>query len=102
MASETGLKKETIAALAYVFGPVTGIIFLILEKDAFVRFHAMQSIIVLGLLLVLGLTLSFIPYLGSLVWILYLLVLLVGAYQASQGVRWEVPIIGKFASKLLS
>ena len=31
----TGLKKETAAALSYVLGPVTGVIFLVLEKDPF-------------------------------------------------------------------
>ena len=46
----TGLKKETAAALSYVLGPVTGVIFLVLEKDPFVRFHAMQSIVVIVVL----------------------------------------------------
>lgn len=101
MKSETGLKKETAAALSYVLGPITGILFLILEKDAFVRFHAMQSIVVLGLLLAASIILGFIPFVGSALWILYFIVLLAGAYQASQGVRWEVPVLGAFASKML-
>lgn len=101
MASETGLKKETAAALSYVLGPLTGIIFLILEKDSFVRFHAMQSIVVLGLLLAGSVILGFVPFLGSALWLLYFIVLLAGAYQASQGVKWEVPVLGKLASKML-
>lgn len=101
MKSETGLKKETAAALSYVLGPLTGILFLILEKDSFVRFHAMQSIVVLGLLLAGSVILGFVPLVGSVLWILYFVVLLAGAYQASQGVRWEVPILGKFAAQLL-
>lgn len=51
----TGLKKETSAALSYVLGFITGIIFLIIEKDPFVRFHAMQSIVV---------SLAFLSFLG--------------------------------------
>ena len=47
--TSTGLPKNTAAALAYSIGWMTGIIFLLVEKDKFVRFHAMQSIIVFGL-----------------------------------------------------
>ena len=43
--SSTGLNKNTSAALSYVLGAITGVIFLVLEKDPFVRFHAMQSIV---------------------------------------------------------
>jgi len=45
--ASSGLTSNIAAALAYVLGLVTGIIFLVLEpykRDRFVRFHAMQSI----------------------------------------------------------
>ena len=32
MANQTGLKKETAAALSYVLGPLSGLAFLLLEK----------------------------------------------------------------------
>ena len=101
MPNSSGLKKETSAALSYVLGPISGLIFLLLEKDQFVRFHAMQSIVCLGLLFALGTILSFIPFLASVIWVLYFVVLLVGAYQASQGVSWQVPVLGKIAKGLL-
>ena len=44
--NNTGLPKKTASALAYVLGPITGVIFLMIEKDKVVRFHAMQSIVV--------------------------------------------------------
>ena len=45
----TGLPVNTEAALTYLFGWITGLIFLLLEKDnKKIRFHAMQSIIVFG------------------------------------------------------
>ena len=63
--AETGLKKTTSGALAYVLGPVTGIIFLVIEKDPFVRFHAMQSTVVFVALFVLqwifGITIILFP-----------------------------------------
>ena len=43
----SGLTPNMAGALAYIFGFITGIIFLVLEpykNDRFVRFHAMQSI----------------------------------------------------------
>ena len=99
----TGLKKNTAGALAYVLGPITGVIFLILEKDPFVRFHAMQSIVTFVVLFVLqwvlGLTivlLVLVPLVGIVSFILWLLLI----YKAWMGEEWEVPILGKVARKL--
>ena len=99
----TGLKKNTAGALAYVLGPITGVIFLILEKDPFVRFHAMQSIVVFVTLFVLqwvlGLTivlLILVPLVGILAFVLWLMCI----YKAWMGEEWEVPVLGKFARQL--
>ncbi|MEK7111697.1 MAG: DUF4870 domain-containing protein [Patescibacteria group bacterium] len=99
----TGLKKETAGALAYVLGPITGVIFLVLEKDPFVRFHAMQSIVVfIGLFVLqwaLGLTLillPLVPLIGIISFVLWLLLI----YKAWQGTEWEVPFFGKLARNL--
>ena len=103
MAAGTGLKKNTSAALAYVLGPITGVIFLVLEKDKFVRFHAMQSIVVsltmFVLQWVLGLTivlLILVPLVGIVGFILWLMLI----YKAWQGEEWEVPVLGKIARDL--
>lgn len=45
----TGLTMNMAAALSYVLGAITGVLFLVLEpykNNRFVRFHAIQSIIV--------------------------------------------------------
>ena len=42
----TGLAPNVAGALSYVLGLVTGILFVLLERDRFVRFHAFQSILV--------------------------------------------------------
>jgi uncharacterized membrane protein len=100
----TGLSKNTASALAYVLGPITGVIFLILEKDPSVRFHAMQSIVVLGGLTLVGWILPFtiilLP-LVSLVWILWFILWLLLIYKAWQGQEWEVPVLGKYARKMV-
>jgi len=38
----SGLKKTTTGAVAYALGPITGINLLIIDRDPFVRFHAVQ------------------------------------------------------------
>jgi len=101
MAQGIGLPKNTAAALSYVLGWLTGIIFLLIEKDPFVRFHAMQSIITFGILTLL----SFVPIIG---WILSPLVMIVGfilwlvlIFKAYQGEEFKLPVIGEFAKKQL-
>jgi uncharacterized membrane protein len=104
LADQTGLKKETAAALAYLVGPITGVVLLLMEKDSFVRFHAIQSILtftgLVALQFILGVTviLSALIPLTTLVGFVLWLVLM---YKALQGERFEVPVIGKYANKLL-
>lgn len=97
----TGLPKNTAAALSYVLGWLTGIVFLLVEKDPFVRFHAMQSTIAFGALMVL----SFIPVIGwalsPLLMILGFVLWLVLIYKAYQGEEFALPVIGEFAKKQL-
>ena len=100
----TGLNKNTAGALSYVLGPVTGVIFLVMEKDKTVRFHAMQSIVVfLGLFIlqsVMAFTIILIPLVPLLTIVGFVLWLLL-IYKAWQGEEWEVPMLGKYARKFV-
>jgi uncharacterized membrane protein len=99
-----GLEPNFAGLLCYVLGWVTGIIFFVLEKeDKFVRFHAMQSIIVFGAITVAGIILNFIPFIGWILgWLLSLLgvilwiILMVKAYQGEQ---FKLPWAGDIAEK---
>lgn len=100
--SGTGLPKNTSAALSYVLGPVTGVVFYVLEKDPYVRFHAMQSIVVFVVLFALqwifGITiilLPLVPLISILSFVLWLLLI----YKAWMGSEWEVPVLGAYARK---
>lgn len=100
--SGTGLPKNTAAALSYVLGWLTGIVFLLVEKDQFVRFHAAQSIVTFGALTII----SLIPMVG---WVLSPLVMILGfalwlllIYKAYQGEEFMLPVIGDFAKKMLA
>lgn len=102
--SGTGLGKNTAAALSYVLGPITGIIFLILEKDKFVRFHAMQSIVFSVIAFILNMILGFTIILAlvlPILWVVEFILWLVLIYKAWQGEQWEVPFIGKFARQMV-
>lgn len=102
-AKSTGLNKNTKGALAYVFGYISGALFLIFDKDKFVRFHAVQSIVVfVGFLLLqwvmrfLYLPIIFYNLVSLVKFILWILLI----YKAWQGEEWEVPYLGKVARNL--
>lgn len=101
-----GINQNMAGALTYLFGWVTGIAFLLIEKEnKFVRFHAMQSVVVFaaltialivaGLLSVFGGGLSFLLVIGGIFLWLFLM------YQAYLGVRYKLPYAGEFAEKQL-
>ena len=114
--SSTGLDPNLAAALAYLAGPFSGVLILLVERaNGFVRFHAWQSILGLGglgLLSAATLVLSFLTLLLSpfvftvmyrfselvaIVWIVAWMVCLVKAFT---GDRWEMPVAGRYAARL--
>lgn len=113
----SGMSENVAALLAYVFGWVTGIIFLLIDKRPFVRFHAAQSIVVFGGLHLVAIALGiafgagfmFVGGMGVIgfgamlyglvelaAFILWIL-LMVKAYQHQQ---FEVPVAGGIAKSL--
>lgn len=105
--AETKGNENLMAAASYLLGFVTGIIFLLVEKQSrFVRFHAMQSTILFGGIFVVNLALGFIPILGWIVGLLLSLVAfilwIVLMWKAFQGEMYKVPYVGEIAEKQLS
>lgn len=62
MANQTLHMKPNVAtAIAYVFGWLSGLIVFFLEKEnRYVRFHAIQSILVSGIFTVLSVAINFV------------------------------------------
>jgi uncharacterized membrane protein len=56
--AQSGMSENVAALLAYVFGWITGIIFFLIDKRPFVRFHAAQSIVVFGGLHIISIALG--------------------------------------------
>jgi len=112
-----GIAPNLAGALSYVLGLITGVVFLMIEKNSFVRFHAYQSIllsvawiafwiawsIVSGILfhipflgflaVIIGMLVSLVLGLGMLVLVIVLII------KAYQGQRWKLPFIGNMAER---
>lgn len=98
--STFGLDKNVAAAATYLLLWVSGLVFLLVEKDdKEIKFHAWQSIILFGGLSILmaipviGWVLS--PIIG-LVMLIAWIFLLVKTYQ---GEKVKLPVVGDFAEK---
>ncbi len=99
-----GVDENVAGLLAYVLGWISGLVIVLVEKDnAFVRFHAMQSIITFGALTLLSILFGslfvvfvfIIPFLNLAALVLWIL-LMVKAYQ---GQKFKLPVIGDMAEE---
>ncbi len=111
-APASGLSENVAGLLCYLVGWLTGLIFLLIDKRPFVRFHAAQSIVVFGALFIIRIILTFglfgatwgfftiwglISLLVSLITLVAWIVLMVMAYQ---GKMFEVPIAAGIAKSI--
>jgi len=95
-----GLDPKLAGLLCYIW--IIGIVFLIISKDKFVRFHAWQSLF-LGLAwFVVGFILVWIPIINWFSWLLwpaYLVVIILMMMKAYNGEKYKLPVIGDIAEK---
>ena len=107
--SSTGLDANVAALLANLLGPISGLIFVLIEKESrLVKFHAWQALLFGGVyfvaMILFGIAgATVLPCIGFLiqlgvgvaafvVWILLMV-------QAYQGKLWKLPVIGDFAEQ---
>jgi len=98
------LDSNTASALAYVLGPISGVVFLVIGKSPRIKFHAMQSIVVFGVLVIVQILLGVTSILATLVplitvfgFILWLALI----YKAWLGDDPVVPMLGVYAKRFL-
>ena len=107
-----GIEENVAGLLTYLVGWITGVVFLFIEQEnSFVRFHAMQSIVVFVPLMILSWFIGFLPFdvfflfvdadLGDALWLFTLFLWLFLMYQAFQGRRYKLPFAGDFAESQL-
>jgi uncharacterized membrane protein len=120
------MSENTAAALSYVLGWLTGIIFFLIDKRPYVRFHAAQSIVTFGALNIIrvvvamlfgvgwmfgshhhlgygyagwgsfGLGIAVLGLLGLLTFVVWIYCLI----KAGTGQRFMLPIAGPIAQSL--
>jgi uncharacterized membrane protein len=95
--SSTGLETNVAGLLCYLVGWITGIIFLVIEKeDKTVRFHAVQSIAIFGSLTILEIIFRMIPVIGwvvtSLLGILGFIIWICLLIMTYQGKMVRIPV----------
>jgi uncharacterized membrane protein len=100
----TGMQPNVAGLLCYLLTWLTGIVFLIIEKEnKFVRFHAVQSIAVFAPINIIMIILGFIPVIGWIIniilWILEFILWIFLMFNAYQGKMIKIPIAGNFAEK---
>ena len=114
-AAGTGLSSNVAAALSYLAGFITGIIFLVMEpykRDPFVRFHAFQSIFISVVIFVLQIVWSMafrlmfsfgmwglLSLIGTLFGLVVFVLWLFLMFKAYNNERFMIPYIGELASK---
>jgi len=104
MSGAPASNKKTYTILAYVLGWIGGLIFLFVGKDdPDVKWNAAQSLIIFGGLSIVILVLSFIPFVGLIglvLWLIgfiYWVVFLIQSLQGN-GEKIQAPVIGGMLS----
>jgi uncharacterized membrane protein len=103
--TSTGLDANLAAALSYLVGFVSAVVFLLVEKEnRFVRFHAMQSLLTFGGITVLWLLFNAVPLLGIVLGVVVIvpvsaILWLVLMFKAYQGEEFKLPIVGPIAAE---
>lgn len=103
-----GLEQNLAAMFSYTLVWLSGLMFILLEKDNdFVRFHAMQSIVAFGAITAGAIALQIlglIPYIGVIFDIMFWVLIVLTAVlwillmvKASQGERYRLFWAGDFA-----
>ncbi|MBW9223734.1 DUF4870 domain-containing protein [Methanothermococcus sp. SCGC AD-155-E23] len=101
-----GLEENIEGVLCYLLEEITGILFLVLERENdFIKFHAMQSIVTFLTLRIVKVVTVHIPFIGGPITLMITLIeialWILGICKAYQGERYKFPIFGDIAEELL-
>ena|SRR3989344_7823680 len=111
MAEQSPANEKLMGAVSYLFGPITGIVMLLVEKkNGYVRFHAMQSTLVFGAIFLFNIVLGIIPVLGIIIAVILSPIIAIGSFilwllmmwKAYSGEKYKLPFFGDLAEKQLA
>jgi len=110
--SSTGMDAKVAVLIAYLFGWISGLIIWLMEKDnKFVKWNALQSLILgiieVACILVISIILGLIPFIGWFLfsWIGYVAAAacwvlgIVAIVKGFQGNTYRIPIVAKLTDK---
>lgn len=100
--TSTGIDPKLAGLLCYLLSVVGGIVFFLISKDKFIRFHALQSIFLWAAFMVLWVVFTFIPFLwwfNSIIWLAYVVTEIIMMVKAYQGEKYKLPFIGDIAER---
>lgn len=105
------MDANILAFLSYLFTPISALIIFLMEKqNRFVRFHAMQALLVAAAGIVLSIILNVLDripvidfvsacFLSPIVWLGFVVVWIILMVNAFQGKYFKLPVIGDYAEK---
>ena len=104
------MTENVAGVLSYAGGWVTGLVFYLIDKRPFVRFHAAQSIVVFGLLNLVYIGLATMFFTGplhifgvmSLLQLFALVLWIVLMVKAYQGEMFKLPIVAELIDRLVA
>jgi uncharacterized membrane protein len=115
-----GMDENVAGLLAYIFGWITGLIFLLIDKRPFVKFHAAQSIafniaffVVWIVFWVISFTLTMVTaalhfpigflsfFLAPIIWIAFIITWIFLMYKAYNREKFKLPIIGNIVEGMV-
>lgn len=100
--SSVGVEPNIAGLLSYAFGFISGIIIFLIEKESrFVKFHAMQSMILSVALFIFFSIVNLIPIIGLIISLLFvpigIILWVFMMYKAYKGEWFKLPVIGDFS-----
>jgi uncharacterized membrane protein len=115
----TGLDENIAGLLCYVAGWISGLIFYLIDRRPFVRFHAAQSMVVFGALFVVGIALNIFFHMSwmlgvfggmvgaaitglisTVIWLMCLVAWVLCMVKAYQHERFKLPFLGDIAENI--
>jgi uncharacterized membrane protein len=115
-----GIEENVAGLLSYIFGWITGLIFLLIDKRPFVKFHAAQSIAfniaffaVWLVFWVISMTLTVVTaamhfpigflsfFLAPVIWIAFVVTWIFLMYKAYNREKFKLPIIGNIVEGMV-
>jgi uncharacterized membrane protein len=103
-AASTDSNSNLMAALAWLFAPISSLVFILVDtykKDKFIQFWAWESLAYSVAFFVISMVLTTVTLglASCLITPVYLVLWVLGAYKAFQGEKWKLPYVGDWAEQ---